>query len=50
MLVKSQMEDGNLDDLKETFDILRFYKMKLTPSKCAFGVIVGKFLGFKVSQ
>ena len=24
MLVKSQREDGNLDDLKETFDILRF--------------------------
>ena len=24
--------------------------MKLNPSKCAFGVTVGKFLGFMVSQ
>ena len=24
--------------------------MKLNPSKCAFGVLLGKFLGFMVSQ
>ena len=24
--------------------------MKLNPSKCAFGVVSGKFLGFMVSQ
>ena len=24
--------------------------MKLNPSKCAFGVVLGKFLGFMVSQ
>jgi len=39
-----------LDDLKETFDTLHSYNMKLNPSKCAFGVMVGKFLGFMVSQ
>ena len=43
MLVKSQ------DDLQETFDTLRQYNMKLNPSKCAFGVSSGKFLGFMVS-
>ena len=37
-------------DLKETFAILRQYQMKLNPSKCAFGVASGKFLGFIVSQ
>ena len=37
-------------DLKETFDTLRFYNMKLNPGKCAFGVMAGKFLGFMVSQ
>ena len=37
-------------DLKETFDTLRFYNMKLNPGKCAFGVTAGKFLGFMVSQ
>ena len=39
-----------MDDLKETFATLRQYQMKLNPSKCAFGVASGKFLGFMVSQ
>ena len=50
MLVKSRREDDHLDDLRETFDILRSYNMKLNPSKCAFGVTAGKFLGFMMSQ
>ena len=50
MLVKSERETQHLDDLQETFDTLRRYKMKLNPSKCAFGVVSGKFLGFMVSQ
>ena len=50
LLVKSQREEDHLDDLNETFDTLRFYNMKLNPSKCAFGVTVGKFLRFMVSQ
>ena len=36
MLVKSVRETQHLDDLQETFDMLRRYK-KLNPSKCAFG-------------
>ena len=50
MLVKSKEELAYLDDLKETFTTLRQYQMKLNPSKCAFGVASGKFLGFMVSQ
>ena len=50
MLVKSRREDDHLEDLKEKFDTLRSYNMKLNPSKCAFGVTVGKFLGFIVFQ
>ena len=49
MLVKSIREDDHLDDLKETFNTLRSYNMKLNPNKCAFGVKAGKFLGFIVS-
>ena len=49
MLVKSQTEDDHLEDLRETFDTLRFYNMKLNQGKCAFGVTIGKFLGFMVS-
>ena len=50
MLVKSLDEDKHLDDLQETFDALRRYNMKLNPSKCAFRVSYGKFLGFMVSH
>ena len=50
MLVKSRREEDHLKDLRETFDTLRSYNMKLNPGKCAFGVTTGKFLGFMVSQ
>ena len=50
MLIKSKEELTHLDDLRETFATLRQYQMKLNPSKCAFGVVLGKFLGFMVSQ
>lgn len=50
MLVKSIWKDDHLNDLKETFDTLRSYNMKLNLNKCAFGVMVGTFLGFMVSQ
>ena len=50
ILVKNTKEMQHLDDLQETFDTFRQYKMKLNPSKCAFGVASGKFLGFMISQ
>ena len=50
MLVKNRREEDHLKDLKETFNTLHSYNMKLNPGKCAFGVTVGKFLGFKMSQ
>ena len=50
MLIKSKEELAHLDDLRETFTTLKQYQMKLNPSKCVFGVALGKFLGFMVSQ
>ena len=50
MLVKSARETQHMDDLQETFDTLKQYKMKLNPSKCVFGVASRKFLSFMVSQ
>ena len=50
MLVKSKEEESHLDDLKETFDTLRQYSMKLNPTKCEFRVSLRKFLGFMVSK
>ena len=39
-----------MDDLKETFDNLRVYKMMLNPAKCVFGAPASKLLGFLVSE
>jgi hypothetical protein len=35
--------------LRETFDNLDKYKLKLNPTKCSFGVLTGQLLGFLVS-
>ena len=40
----------NIWYLPETFDMLIQYNMKLNLIKCAFGVSLGNFLGFMVSQ
>jgi hypothetical protein len=44
MLVKSVNDANHLDDLRETFDTLKKYNMKLNPIKRAFGVSFGMFL------
>ncbi|KAL0451504.1 UNVERIFIED_CONTAM: hypothetical protein Slati_1128500 [Sesamum latifolium] len=50
MLVKSKKAAEHVKDLEETFSVLRKYKLKLNPAKCAFGVQGGRFLGFMVTQ
>ena len=50
MLVKRWKEEDHLKDLREIFDTLRSYNMKLNPGKCAFEMTTGKFIGFMVSQ
>ena len=50
MLVKSKEKLTHLDDLKEMFTTLKKHQMRLNPSKCVFGVALGKFLGFMMSQ
>src|SRR3954454_6037372 len=49
IVIKTKKRDTLLSDLKETFDNLRKYRMKLNPTKCTFGVPVGKLL-FLVSS
>jgi hypothetical protein len=46
VVVKSKKRGDLLDDLKETFDNLRKYKMMLNPKKCAFGVSSEKLLDY----
>ena len=50
MLVKSRECPYHAKHLQEAFELLRAYGMKLNPSKCAFGVSAGRFLGFIVTQ
>jgi hypothetical protein len=50
MWVKSIQATKHIEDLRETFQTLRKYQMKLNPMKCAFGVSSGKFFRFMVSQ
>ncbi|XP_057958527.1 uncharacterized protein LOC131151272 [Malania oleifera] len=49
MLVKSLVAGQHCKDLREIFELLQRYHMKLNPSKCVFGVSAGKFLGFMVT-
>ncbi|KAK0594638.1 hypothetical protein LWI29_014969 [Acer saccharum] len=50
MLTKSITADRHTDDLRETFDVLVRYGMKLNPVKYVFGVPSGRFLGYQVHQ
>ncbi|KAL0445370.1 UNVERIFIED_CONTAM: hypothetical protein Slati_2259700 [Sesamum latifolium] len=50
MLVKSKKAEKHVRDLEETFLVLRKYKLKLNPAKCASRVQGGRFLGFMVTQ
>ena len=50
MVVKSKKAEDHLQDIKEAFDILDQYNMKLNPAKCHFGVGAGKFLGYMVTK
>ena len=50
MLVKFKMVEDHAEHLKQMFNILRMYQMKLNPLKYAFGVGSSKFLGFMVNQ
>ncbi|KAL0463074.1 UNVERIFIED_CONTAM: hypothetical protein Slati_0195000 [Sesamum latifolium] len=48
MLLKKAQ--NHVADLKETFSVLKKYRLKLNPGICAFGVQGGHFLGFMVTQ
>jgi hypothetical protein len=50
IVLKSEKRGDLLDDLKETFDNLRKFKMMLNPKKCVFGMSSGKLLGYMVSS
>ena len=50
IVVKNKTKSEHTQHLEETFRLMKAYNMKLNPTKCAFGVSTGKFLGFMVTQ
>ena len=50
MVVKSKMVSEYIGDLRTIFEILRNQKLRLSASKCSFGVELGKFLGYMVTH
>nr|ABA97489.1 retrotransposon protein, putative, unclassified [Oryza sativa Japonica Group] len=50
IVVKSDGMEGHIADLRLAFERMRRYGLKMNPLKCAFGVSVGKFLGFMVHK
>ena len=49
-MVKSKLESKHVNDLRNTFEILRRHKLRLNVAKCSFGVGLGKFLGYMVTH
>ncbi|SPT17070.1 unnamed protein product [Triticum aestivum] len=50
IVVKTEKRGTLLEDLKETFENLCRFQIKLNPEKCVFGVPDGQLLGFLVSE
>ncbi|RYQ82848.1 hypothetical protein Ahy_B10g101409 [Arachis hypogaea] len=50
MLAKTDSDEQLISDLKAVTDTLRRHQMRLNPTKCAFGMEAGKFLGFMITQ
>nr|XP_025638546.1 uncharacterized protein LOC112733717 [Arachis hypogaea] len=50
MLAKTDSDEQLISDLKVVMDTLRRHQMRLNPTKCAFGMEAGKFLGFMITQ
>ncbi len=50
MIFKSHVVTNHYSNLEEMFETLRRYQIKLNPKKCAFGVQLGKFLGFMITH
>ena len=50
IVIKSAGLSHHLADLRLALESMRQYGLKMNPLKCAFGVSVGKFLGFIIHE
>ena len=49
VVITTKSESTLISDLRETFDNLNRFRIKLNPTKCSFGVPAGQLLGYLVS-
>ena len=49
MVVKSKVVSEHMGDLRNIFEILRKHKLHFNASKCSFGMVSGKFLGYMLT-
>jgi len=50
MIAKSRERENHVQILKELFERLRKYKLRLNHARCSFGVKSRKLLGFMMSD
>nr|AAM08798.1 Putative retroelement [Oryza sativa Japonica Group]AAP52973.1 retrotransposon protein, putative, unclassified [Oryza sativa Japonica Group] len=50
VVVMSKEIEDHIADLRKVFERTRKYGLKMNPTKCAFGVSAGQFLGFLVHE
>lgn len=50
MILRLKLAENHVVDLQETFENVRRSKMRLNSAKYSFGLTLGKFLGFLISQ
>ena len=50
VVVKSAQPETHLANLRWVLERTRLHGLKMNPKKCAFGVVVGQFLGFMVHE
>ena len=50
MKMKSKNRESHITNLRKFFERIKEYRLRLNSQKCTFGVIVGKLLGFLVSD
>ena len=50
MIVKSRNREAHVANFRKFIERIKEYKLRLNPRKCIFGVIVGKLLGFPISD
>ena len=48
MVITTKHKSSLISDLRETFDNLEKFHIKLNPTKCSFGVPAGELLGYLV--